>query len=87
MNEKLTKVTESLLLDSEKVHNRIQALLIGWLDKDGNEKEDDLPNDITDRLDKIEENINALVDILADNEISRDREQTGATVVTRNNNK
>lgn len=87
MNEKLAKVTENLLLDSEKVHNRIQALLIGWLDKDSNEKEDDLPNDITDRLDKIEKNMNALVDILAENEISRDREQTRASVVNRNNNK
>lgn len=82
MNEKLSKVTENLLLDSEKVHNRIQALLIEWSDKDNNEEEDGNPKELMERLDTIEKNIDALVELLAEQDVSKDKEKTGAIVVT-----
>lgn len=63
INNKLAKVVEDKLLDSETVHNRIQALLVSWMteedvDEDPISRVEELEakfNTITERLEKLEE--------------------------------
>lgn len=82
MDDKLSKTTENLLLDSEKVHTRIQALLVEWSSKASSESDDEEEDasDLKERLSKIESNIANLIDLLAGKEAKQDSEKTGAKI-------
>ena len=58
MNNKLAKVVEDKLLDSETVHNRIQALLVSWMNAG------EIDNDAISRVEDLESNLNSITERL-----------------------
>lgn len=50
-NDRMAKVVESKLLDSETVHNKIQALLVSWI------SENEICNDDSSNVEDVEEKI------------------------------
>lgn len=64
-NDKMAKLVEAKLLDSETVHNKIQALLVSWLNENEINNEDSSNNeDVDKKFDLIEERLVKLEQLL-----------------------
>lgn len=81
VDEKVSEQTEKMLLDSDKVHNRIQALLVGWNEKNGSDESNTDKQDILlEKMDKIEKNMQELFETVAGEEVNADQKKTGAKI-------
>lgn len=76
INSKLAKVVEDKLLDSETVHNRIQALLVSWM------TEEDVDEDPVSRVKELEERLNNIIERLEKLEVSNATTLSSGTITT-----